>query len=534
MIILGIHGGFTLHQHDAAASLMIDGKLICSIEEERLYRQKNALGLLPINAIQKCLDEAKVKINDVNLIALPGATYDDLEQRTKEWITHYWGYCPQVLLVNHQTAHIASSFFQSGYEESMCLTMDAFGDNLSAALAIGSKKDGLKILETRPYTNSLGLFYATMTHFIGFKNMDEFKVMGLAAYGKPNIDLSFFCKEVEDGYLSDFSYFRKNKEASHLEPFFSSKLVEKLGEGRKKNQPLNEHYINLAASTQNTLERCAVSLVKYIHKLTGKRKICISGGVGLNCSMNKKINELDFIDEIFVQPASSDRGLSLGCALYASNLNNQKIKPIKNVFYGPSYSDGFIEEQIKISGINYKEIDDTAKIAAEHINSGKIIARYNGRSEFGPRSLGNRSILANPTLKNMKEEINKRIKFREEFRPFAPSVLNEKSKEIFNKSDLPFMTIATDVNDKWAKKLPSTTHVNNTARVQTVDEENNKNFYDIISNFEKISDVPVVLNTSFNIRGQPIVETPLEAISTFAGNGIDSLFLGNFLIEKKN
>ncbi len=534
MIILGIHGGFTLHQHDAAASLMIDGKLICSIEEERLYRQKNALGLLPINAIQKCIDEAKITINDVDLIALPGATYNDLEKRTKEWIKHYWGYCPQVLLVNHQTAHLASSFFQSGFDDAMCITMDAFGDNLSAALASGSKKDGLKILETRPYTNSLGLFYATMTHFIGFANMDEFKVMGLAAYGKPKIDLSFFCKETEDGYQSNFSYFRENKEASHLESFFSSKLVEKLGEGRKKNQPLDEHFINLAASTQTTLERCAVSLVKYIHKLTGKRKICISGGVGLNCSMNKKISELDFIDEIFVQPASSDRGLSLGCALYASNLNNQKIQPIKNVFYGPTYSNDFISEQIKISGIKYKEISDKARTAAEHINSGKIIAMFNGRSEFGPRSLGNRSILANPTLKNMKDKINRKIKFREEFRPFAPSVLNERSKEIFNRSNLPFMTIATGVNEKWVKKLPSTTHINNTARVQTVDQENNSNFYDVIKNFERFSGVPVVLNTSFNIRGQPIVETPLEAISTFAGNGIDSLFLDNYLIEKKN
>lgn len=535
MNILGIHGGFTLHQHDAAATLLIDGKLICSVEEERLFRQKNALGLLPINAIQKCLAEANLKINDIDLIALPGATYQDLKHRTRSWISHYWGYCPKVILVNHQIAHIASSFFQSGFDEAMCLTMDAFGDNLSAALVDADLNNGLKVLETRPFENSLGVFYATMTNFIGFKNMDEFKVMGLAPYGKSDIDLSFFCKPVNDGYKTDNSFFRTEKNASHLERYYSSKLVDKLGEARKIGEPINDFHKNIAASTQKTLEDCAVSLVNYLYKLTNKRKLCISGGVGLNCSMNKVLSNLDYVDDLFVQPASSDRGLSLGCAFYAAHLNGEKINKINNVFFGPTYSNDYIRKQIKISNLSFTETSDPFSQAANLLSEGKIIAWYNGRSEFGPRALGNRSILANPSVINMKDQINSKIKFREEFRPFAPSVLEEKSREVFNiKSKLPYMTVACDVNKAWINKLPATTHINNTARVQTVNLEENNAYYKLIKEFEKLTGLPALLNTSFNIQGQPIVETPLEAISTFASNGIDALFIENYFIEKKN
>jgi carbamoyltransferase len=308
-----------------------------------------------------------------------------------------------------------------------------------------------------------------------------------------------------------------------------------LGEARKIGEPINDFHKNIAASTQKTLEDCAVSLVNYLYKLTNKRKLCISGGVGLNCSMNKVLSNLDYIEDLFVQPASSDRGLSLGCAFYAAHLNGEKINKINNVFFGPTYSNDSIRKQIKISNLSFTETSDPFSQAANFLSEGKIIAWYNGRSEFGPRALGNRSILANPGVINMKDQINSKIKFREEFRPFAPSVLEEKSREIFNiKSKLPYMTVACDVNKAWINKLPATTHINNTARVQTVNSEENNAYYKLIKEFEKLTGLPALLNTSFNIQGQPIVETPLEAISTFASTGIDVLFIENYFLEKKN
>ena len=231
-------------------------------------------------------------------------------------------------------------------------------------------------------------------------------------------------------------------------------MIDKIGLPRRINQELSSFYLDVAASTQNTLETCAISLVKYLYKLTNQKKLCISGGVGLNCSMNKKLSELNFIEDIFVQPASSDRGLSLGCAMYAANINGEKIDKIDHVFYGPKYDNNFIEKQIKISNLDYKKTDNPEKLAAKKLAEGKIIAWYHGRSEFGPRALGHRSILANPSIKNMKDQINDRIKFREEFRPFAPSVKKENLDDIFKSKikDLDFMTIACDVKDDWIKK----------------------------------------------------------------------------------
>ena len=533
MIILGIHGGYTLHQHDAAASLMIEGKLICSVEEERLVRKKHSWGLLPIESIKACLKEANIKMQDVDLVAIPGITYKDNLNRTNEWLKHYWGYAPKIKFVHHQIAHISSAFYQSGFDDAMCISYDAFGDRLSGAGGTANLKEGIKLVEERSYENSIGVFYKIMTSFLGFKDMDEYKVMGLAAYGNPKIDLSFICKPTEDGYFSDPSYFRERKDASGLERHFSQKLIEKLGDPRLNSEPISRYHMDLAASTQQTLERCAISLITHLHKVTKKRKLCIAGGVGLNCSLNGVLSKLSFIDDLFIQPAASDRGLSLGCAFYAAAINGEKIQKPNHVFYGPSYDLRKIEDQIKITGVKYNTVSDPESDAAELLSRGKIIAWHRGRSEYGPRTLGHRSILADPGVKDMKDQINKKVKFREEFRPFAPSVLEEEYKDVYDlKSPSPFMTIACGVKDSWRKKLPATTHVNNTSRVQTVSKEVDSSYHSLIKKFYKITGRPAVLNTSFNIRGQPIVETPLEAISTFAGNGIDVLFIENFKITK--
>lgn len=535
MIILGIHGGVTVNQHDAAAALLQDGKLVCCIEEERLFRVKSATGLLPIESIAACLKVAGIKLQDVDLLALPGETYEDIIPRTAEWLIHHFGYAPKLVTINHQTAHLASAFYHSGYKRAMCLSYDAYGDGISSALAIADRQSGIKVIETRPASNSLGVFYATMTSFLGFKpGEDEYKVMGLAPYGKPNVDLSFFCRATQRGYESDPSYFRSRRSATPYEPFYSSKLVEEIGTPRRKDEPINDRHRDIAASTQAALEESAVSLVCYLHKLTGENNLCLAGGIALNCSTNRLLAKLPFLDDFFVQPASSDRGLALGCALYAAAQNGETIHPINHVFHGPAYSDNEIKKALDLTGMTARQLQDPSDTAAQLLTQGKIVAWYQGRSEFGPRALGHRSILADPGLSHMKDEINARIKFREEFRPFAPSVLEECYANIYDlKAPSPYMTIACDVKEGWGERLPATTHVNNTARVQTVSYKTDALYHDLIKNFYKMTGRPAVLNTSFNIKGQPIVETPLDAISTFAGTGIDALIIGTYLLQKQ-
>ncbi len=535
MIILGIHGGVTIHQHDAATALFIDGKLICCIEEERLYRVKSATGLLPVESISTCLKQAGIKMQAVDLVAIPGETYMDHIPRTEEWLRHHFGYVPMVVTVNHQTAHLASAFYHSGYQRAMCLSYDAFGDALSGALARATLRDGIKVLETQPASNSLGVFYATMTSFLGFKpSEDEFKVMGLAAYGTPNVDLSFFLRATQNGYKSDASYFRSRHSATQYEPFYSEKLVAKIGNPRHKGEPINDRHKNIAASTQAALEESTVSLVHYLYKLTGENNLCLAGGVALNCSVNRILAKLPFLEGFFVQPASSDRGLALGCALYMAAQNGENIQPINHVFYGPEVNNDTIKKALKLTGMKARQVQDSSETAAKILADGKIVAWYQGRSEFGPRALGHRSILADPSLLHMKDQINTKVKFREEFRPFAPSVLEEKYGDMFDlKAPSPYMTIACDVKSDWVKKLPATTHVNNTARVQTVNSIVDPLYHSLISHFGAITGRPVVLNTSLNIKGQPIVETPIEAVSTYAGTGVDALLIGDFLLTKK-
>ena len=533
MIILGIHGGFNVHQHDPSAALIIDGKLHTVIEEERLLRVKGCNGILPIESVRTCLNNAKINLKDVDYIVLDGKTHQDIKERTKDWLKHHFGFCPKIKVVNHQLAHLSSAYFQSGFENALCISYDAWGDRLSGAVAVGNK-DSLNIISKIPGDNSLGVFYSTMTSFLGFKpNDDEYKVMGLAPYGKSNFDLSFFLKSTNEGFFCDNSYFRKRISGTEYEQFYSQKLIKKLGVPRKKNDPFSKKYLDIAASTQKCLEEVAISFIKKMYEKTKQQNLCLAGGVALNCSLNGKIAKLPFIKNIFIQPAASDRGLALGSALYLANKLGDKIEKINNVFYGPKINKDSIKKSLDLVGINYKKLNYPSETAANLITDNKVIGWYQDRSEFGPRALGNRSILANPANKNMKNIVNKKIKFREEFRPFAPSVLEEKYNEIFDLDNAsPFMTIACNVNSNWKKKIPSTTHINGTARVQTVNKKFNKKYYDLIKNFQKNTNIPVVLNTSFNIKGQPIVEKPLEAISTFAGTGLDCLIIEDYMLVK--
>lgn len=534
MNILGIHGGVTINQHDAGAALIMDGKLICVVEEERLIRVKTATGTLPIESIAACLQESGLTMQDIDVIVLAGETYEDIIPRTAEWLKHHFGTSPRIEKINHHTAHIASAFYHSGLDSAMCISVDAYGDGLSGAIAIGSLQKGITILETIPANNSLGIFYSTMTSFLGFRpGEDEYKVMGLAPYGNPSIDLSFFCKPVPEGFFCDSKFFRSRKAATSLEPYYSKLLLDRLGNPRRKGDPISEIFKDIAASTQDTLETSLVSLVTKAFKMTNEKALCLAGGVALNCSANRLLYNLPFISELFVQPASSDRGLPLGCALFMAFICGERIEPIPHVFYGPSQSPREIESAISVSGVSATKVENPAIEAAKRIATGEIVGWFQGRSEFGPRALGHRSILANPTIANMKDQINAKVKFREEFRPFAPSVLEENSFELFEmNSTSPYMTIAFNVKAPWNTMLKSTTHVNNTGRVQTVNKSIDPLFHSLINEVKYQTHCPAVLNTSFNIKGQPIVEKPLEAISTFYGTGLDSLLLGNYLITK--
>lgn len=535
MNILGIHGGVTINQHDAGAALIRDGHLVCFIEEERLIRVKSSRGVLPIESISACLKEAGISMRDIDLVALPGETYADITERTQGYLRHHFGYAPPIQPINHQTAHLASAFFPSGFQKAMCLSYDAYGDRLSAAMGTADHQNGIKIIETRPHDNSLGMFYATMTSFLGFMpGEDEYKVMGLAPYGKDTVDLSFFAHSASHGYTVDTQYIRSSPPASSAyEQFYSERLIEFLGEPRRKGEPITQRHRDIAAGTQQALESCAASLVAHLHEKTGLKNLCLAGGVALNCSANRVLSKLPFIENIFVQPAASDRGLALGCALQAAKDAGESLEPISHVFYGPTQKENVILSALELTGMTAKEVHDPSEAAAQLLSEGKIIGWFQGRSEFGPRALGHRSILAHPGLAHMKDAINARVKYREEFRPFAPSVLEERASELFvMEKPSPYMTVAFDVHENWSEKLPATTHINKTGRVQTVHKKTDPLYHSLISQFEKFTGLPVVLNTSFNIKGQPIVETPLEALSTFAGTGMDALIMGHYLLVK--
>lgn len=532
-IILGIHGGVSINQHDPSAALIIDGEVVACVEEERLYRIKSPRGLLPILSIKSCLKEAGISMKDVDVIVHPGETYEDAPKRIYSYLVHYFGFCPKIQMINHQLAHLSSAFFHSGFSESMCLSYDAFGDRLSAAFGMG--KNGIEIDESRDSQNSLGLFYATMTSFLGYLPAeDEFKVMGLAALGKEEFDLSDFASPVENGYQVNSNFIRSDPPIkSNWEPFYSDELIKICGQPRRIGEKITQRHANIAFATQKTLEKCAVSLVSYMFNKYNCKSLCIAGGIGLNCSANLVISELPFIDKLFVQPAASDRGLALGCAMYVANEYGHKIIPPPHVFLGPTYSEKEYIKALALVGITYERPDNIFEEVARLLSEGKIIGFHQGRSEFGPRALGNRSILADPRSVKMKDEINSRVKFREEYRPFAPAVIEDEASSVFHMDrPSPYMTTAFRVQDNWKNKLGATTHTNGTARVQTVSEKSAPEFYRLLKEFYKITGVPVLLNTSFNIKGQPIVETPLEAISTFSSTGIDALCLGPFLILK--
>jgi carbamoyltransferase len=540
MNILGISGGIRQGNQDGAAAIIRDNIIVASAEEERFTRVKHSPGVLPENAIRYCLKEAEISIEDIDRITFPGATYQNFEEILADFFRFRFNCAPEIQLVDHHYAHASSAFYLSGYDEAMILTMDLSGDNKSTTLSYGHDNKIEKIREfLKP--NSLGLFYSCITEYLGFQyDTDEYKVMGLSSYGKPEYDLSWFVSgDPENGaYCLNPSYVMQGIQPGASHPskqlkLGSDALWQKLGHPRRRGEPISSHHANVAASAQRHLEKIAIDLVTWLHQKTGSRKLCLAGGVALNCVMNQKLRALPFLDEIYIQPAASDAGLAIGGAVAVGVEAGYRFPKMRHAFWGPAFRDEEIEKALNTFGLRYKKVDDVANTAAQWIAQGKIVGWFQGRMELGPRALGARSILADPRDGSMKDKVNELVKFREEFRPFAPSILAERVADFFQDgADDPFMVITCDTKEEKKGVIPAVVHVDGTARTQTVDKSTNCLYYRLISEFCKLTDVPVVLNTSFNIKGQPVVLNPQQAVSTFFGTGMDCLAIGSFVLEK--
>lgn len=540
MNILGLNGGIRLGYQDTAAVLIQDGKVTAAVEEERMNRIKYAPGQLPELAIVEALKIGGLGMKDIDLVASHGETWGgDFEFWLRDYLGQTFGHCPGIIRVNHHNAHAASAFFGSGFDQAMILTIDASGDSVATQAAVGKDKR-IDVLKRISRPNSLGIFYSVMTQYCGFRrDSDEYKLMGLAAYGdKHRYDLSDMLTYGNGNYELNTDYLKPIK-PGQAQPVrqnmaFSEKLIEKLGPKRVKGQPLAQHYKNVAASAQDLLEQVLIDQVRALHKETGMRKLCLAGGVALNCMANKHLMNLDFVDDIYIQPAAGDAGVSLGAAMWAGMLKGEPPQAIPHVYLGSSYSEGEIETELRNIGVTYEKVDKPEQFAAKDIADNKIVGWYQGATEYGPRALGNRSILANPANPLMKDILNDRIKHREPFRPFAPSLMAEEFSRFFKgkKEHSPFMTINYEACPENAAKIPAVVHEDGTSRIQTVSEKDNPLYYKLLKEVKKRTGIGMVVNTSFNVNMQPIVNTPAEAVSTFYACGMDVLYAGPFMIRK--
>jgi carbamoyltransferase len=563
--ILGINSiGF-----NTSASLICDKKIIASVEEERLSREKRTRKF-PSNAIKFCLDKANIKFEDLEALAIswnplinlekfdinnsenssyiPSMLHSTLNHIIRDLKNIRKDFFLQTLelknkkrikifFVNHHLSH-ASSFFISNFNESSIVTADAFGENQCIGFYSGNKNNIKKIFEQK-FPHSLGSFYSTFTEFCGFKaQSEEWKLMGASAYGKKSIyqnKINNLIKFNDQGqFFLNLKYF--NHYMFHRPGYVNEYLEKHIG--IKKNQlnhDLNQDYFDIAYSTQNTFEKIYLNLIKNVYKKNKSKNLVLAGGCALNCVANGKVMKNTNFDNIFIPPFPDDSGAGLGAALFVNSIlfkKNSKVVFNHN-YLGPDYNNNEILKVLKKFKLQYNFTDDIYDLASESIASGKIIAWFQGPLEFGDRALGNRSILADPRNRFMKDKINKSIKYRENFRPFAPAVLEEKANEYFENYQTSFYMEKTLIIKKNKRKLiPAVTHVDGSGRLQTVKKSNNILFYSLIEKFYKKTGIPILLNTSFNVQGEPIVCTIEDAIKNFYLSGLDELYIGNYIIRK--
>ena len=554
--------------HDCSACLMVNNEIIAACEQERFDLIKHSREF-PIEAINECLKIGNIKINDIETLAYTWDTkylikekylkpalkndkainfiISDIEKikifnNIKKIIRERTGYNGKIKEVRHHLTHLASAYYPSGFEKALIISNDGVGEIDSTQFAIGDKLEINLLPDNVQYPNSLGLIYSAITFFLGWQHhCDEGIIMGLAGYGngsKPIEGSNLTYNQLfEDIILTDedFNYSINQKWISYHKErnvWLSDLFFSICGPKRELDQPVTQHHKNIAAALQYRLEYVMIEKIKKLKKTYKLDYLTIAGGVGLNCSLNGKIYKECEFKEIFIQPASGDAGCTLGACYYVNGKNN-KLKKNHNSYLGSRYSDEEIEETLKSNDVKYIIPDDYENFVANQIFKKKIIGWFQGAAEFGPRALGNRSILCSPYPKEMKDYLNNKVKFREDFRPFAPAVLAEKASQFFELyQESSHMLIAVKVNKKMIEKIPAITHIDYTARVQTVTSHNNLKFYKLINAFYKKTNIPVLLNTSFNVKGQPIVNTPLQAIKCFEATNIDCLAIGKFVVMK--
>lgn len=544
-IILGINGGTRPGNQDSSATIIKDGNIIACIEEERFTRIKHAPGVLPENSIKFCLQEANISIKQVDYVVFAGATYDNMKQILSNFFNLKFRYCPKIYLIDHHLAHASSAFYTSGFENSFIITADLSGDSRSTVLFYADKT-GIKEINSYSKPNSLGLFYATITQYLGFRyDNDECKTMALAGYkSKHNYIINDFLQIKNNEYFINNKYLVSGimpgkTNPSRQEPLFSKYFIDKLKTNpRFEHEKINEFYLSVARTSQEKLEQSYFELIKQLKNSKYKsNNLCLAGGVSLNAQLNSKIAYSNEFDNIFIPPCAGDAGLSLGGALYVAN-KYKSLYPerLQSAYLGQSFSNKEIKKELDRLKLKYKYFNNIQEIVAKKLADNKIGAIFQGKMEYGPRALGARSILANPKNEKIKDILNKEFKQREGFQPFAPAVLKGKEQDYFDfsktKADYEFMIINSKVKQERKKDIISAMHIDNTARVQIVDKKTNSYFYKIIEYFGNITNVNVLLNTSLNKRGMPIARTPNDALNVFFTTPMDFIALENYLIEK--
>jgi len=562
MIILGI----SCFYHDSAAAIIVDGKLIAAAEEERFTRKKHDSGF-PYHAVLYCLNEANVKIDQVDYIAFyekPLIKFDRLmsqhlqmfpfsylsflkampqwineKLRIRSIIKKKLKYKGKILFLEHHLSHAASTFLISPFEEAAILTVDGVGEWATTTYGIG-KGNEIKLEREIQFPHSLGLLYSTVTAFLGFSvNNSEYKVMGLSPYGNPVYyeQLKKLIDVKEDGsYALDMSYFDYHYKL--VMP--SKKFVEEFGPIRAAEGTLEQKHKDIAASLQKITEEIMFKLINHLHKIYKTDNLCLAGGVALNSVANGKIMKNTSFKNVFIQPAAGDAGSAIGAAIYVHTtlLGNKREFVFDSCYLGPWYSDEYIQKYLDENKIIYTKLkNDTDLITttAKLIHENNVIGWFQGRMEWGPRALGSRSILSNASNPEMKEILNAKVKHRELFRPFAPVISEEDVHDYFEmETDAePFMLFVYPFKKKVQKLVPSVVHVDGSGRLQTINKKQNARYYGVIKAFEKLSKIPILVNTSFNIRGEPIVCTPHDAYRCMMGTGIDYLVIGSYLVARK-
>ena len=545
MKVLGLNGWIE-RGHDGGASLIVDGKLIYSIEEEKLIGKRHAYDTMPIESIKKCLEYGNLTLDDIDKFVI-GWNYPLIyKMLNKEFISkeemsmHLFGdikYASKIEYLDHHLAHAYSTFIPSNFKEALVFVIDGQGEYMGTSLYLANENE-MKLLMETPV--SLGYFYTAITKQIGFRSGEEGKTMGLASYGSPVYyeTLKKLINVDDNGDINCVFKIKKeskDEEEATLEKWESLlSLIIPKREGRilEVSDDIIP-YANLANSAQKLVGEIMTKVItKYVEK-TNVHNVCLAGGVALNCPTNSAVEALKEVDKVFVQPAANDGGISLGSAIKGSIDLKDKVNIEMIPYLGEEYTDKEIEKSIRDYGYKYEKFDDIAKVVAELLANQKIVANFQGRLELGPRALGNRSILASPEYYDMLIRMNT-LKGREVWRPLAPAVMYDKQKEVFDSNIFsPHMTKNFNVLNNMKNRLQAITHVDGTARIQSVTKEYNYIFYNIIKEFYRITGIPVVINTSFNIKGEPIVCTPDKAIESFEKMNLDYLAIGKCLVKKK-